>query len=123
MIADKLSGKASLEDMKAVFPNEASVGTAPSLKLSENTIPGIGYAPKAVGAVFGLEAGQITQPIKEDIGVVVAKLNSKTPAGEVADYTMYQNQLKANEQQRTAYMIMMAAEELAEVKDYRYKFF
>lgn len=93
------------------------------MKLSENTIPGIGYAPKAVGAVFGLEAGQITQPIKEDIGVVVAKLNSKTPAGEVADYTMYQNQLKANEQQRTAYMIMMAAEELAEVKDYRYKFF
>ncbi|GGF34784.1 SurA N-terminal domain-containing protein [Echinicola rosea] len=123
MIAEKLSGKGSLQDMKAVFPNEASIGTAPSLKLSENTIPGIGYAPKAVGAVFGLESGQITQPIKEDIGVVVAKLNSKTPAGEVADYTMYQNQLQANQQQRTAYMIMMAAEELAEVKDYRYKFF
>ncbi|QDH78672.1 peptidylprolyl isomerase [Echinicola soli] len=123
MIAEKLSGKESLQDMKAVFPNEASIGTAPSLKLSENTIPGIGYAPKAVGAVFGLETGEFTQPIKEDIGVIVAKLNSKTPAGEVADYTMYQNQLQANEQQRTAYMIMMAAEELAEVKDYRYKFF
>ncbi|AWW30514.1 peptidylprolyl isomerase [Echinicola strongylocentroti] len=123
IIKEKLSGKSTLEDMKAVFSNEASIGTAPSLKLSENTIPGVGFAPKAIGAVFGLENGQITAPIKEDIGVIVAKLNSKTPAGEVADYTMYQNQLQANGQQRTAYMIMMAAEELAEVKDYRYKFF
>lgn len=122
-IAKKLAGKSSLEEMKSVFPEYASIGTAPNLKLVDNTIPGIGYAPKAVGAIFGLKQGQVTQPIKEDIGVIVAKVNSITPAGEVADYTVYQNQITANEQQRTAYMIMMAAEELAEVKDFRYKFF
>ncbi|WP_200975377.1 peptidylprolyl isomerase [Echinicola sp. 20G] len=122
-ISEKLKGKESLEAMKEVFPEYASVGTAADLKLSDNTIPGVGYAPKAVGAVFGLKQGQVTQPIKEDIGVIVAKLNSITPAGEVADYSMYQNQLQASAQQRTTYMIMMAAQELANVKDFRYKFF
>ncbi|MBD8491111.1 SurA N-terminal domain-containing protein [Echinicola sp. CAU 1574] len=122
-ISEKLKGKESLEAMKEVFPEYASVGTTADLKLSDNTIPGVGYAPKAVGAVFGLKQGQVTQPIKEDIGVIVAKLNSITPAGEVADYSMYQNQLQASAQQRTTYMIMMAAQELANVKDFRYKFF
>jgi len=123
VIIDKLSGKESLAAMKEVFPEYASLGTAADLKLSDNTIPGIGYAPKAVGAIFGIKEGQVTAPIKEDIGIIVGKLNSLTPAGEVADYSLYQNQLQSNAQQRTTYMIMMAAEELAEVKDYRYKFF
>ncbi|GAB3650450.1 SurA N-terminal domain-containing protein [Echinicola sediminis] len=123
VIIDKLAGKESLSAMKEAFPEYASLGTAADLKLSDNTIPGIGYAPKAVGAIFGLQQGQITKPIQEDIGIVVGKLNGLTPASEVADYSMYQNQLKASAQQRATYMIMMAAEELSEVKDYRYKFF
>ncbi|WP_215226463.1 peptidylprolyl isomerase [Echinicola shivajiensis] len=123
VIIDKLAGKESLSAMQEVFPEFASLGTAADLNLMDNTIPGIGYAPKAVGAIFGLKEGGITKPIKEDIGVVVAKLNSKTPASEIADYSMYKNQLEASAKQRTTYMIMMAAQELADVKDYRYKFF
>jgi peptidyl-prolyl cis-trans isomerase D len=51
------------------------------------------------------------------------KLNSITPAAEIADYSGYQSQVTTNASQRTAYMIMMALEDLADVKDYRYKFF
>ncbi len=92
--------------------------------MSATVLPGVGFAPKAVGAIFGLKnSGEITKPIREDIGVVIAKLNTLTPAPEIADYTSYQRQATLNSSQRTAYMVMMALEDLAEVKDYRYNFF
>lgn len=123
IIKSKLADKATLEEMKAVYPDVASINEIPDLKLSASVIPGVGFAPKAIGAVFGVEQGEITQPIKEDVGVVVGKLNTLTPAAEIGDYSAYQRQLTQNASQRTNYQIMMALQELADVKDYRYKFF
>ncbi|UJP66382.1 SurA N-terminal domain-containing protein [Mongoliitalea daihaiensis] len=124
MIASKLAGKTSLEDMLAVFPDAGSLDNTPDLRLSSSVLPGVGFAPKAVGAAFGLKtSGEISKPIHEDVGVIVLKLNSLTPATEIADFTSFQRQLAQNASQRTAYMIMMALEDLANVKDYRYKFF
>lgn len=123
IIIEKLKGKITLAEMQAVYPNEASVNEIPDLKLSAAVIPGIGFAPRAIGSVFGLTNGQITMPIQEDIGVMVAKLNTLTPAAEIGDYTNYQGQLTQNASQRTTYQVMMALQELASVKDFRYKFF
>lgn len=123
LIKSKLADKATLEEMKAVYPDVASINEIPDLKLSASVIPGVGFASKAIGAVFGVEQGEITQPIKEDVGVIVGKLNTLTPAAEIGDYSAYQRQLTQNGSQRTNYQIMMALQELADVKDYRYKFF
>lgn len=123
-ISEKIKGMASLQEMKAAFDEAASLGNTSDLNLAASVLPGVGFAPKAIGAIFGLKnSGEMTKPIHEDVGVIVAKLNSITPAGEVADYSSYQNQITQNNSQRTAYMIMMALEDLAKVKDYRYKFF
>ena len=123
MIQEKIAGKATLEEMKAVYA-DASLNSLPDLRLSTSVLPGIGFAPKAIGSIFGLTtAGQMTQPVREDIGVVVGKLNSITPAAEIGDYTSYQAQISMGASQRMAYQIMMALQDLADVKDYRYKFF
>lgn len=107
MIQEKLAGKTTLEEMKAVFP-DASLNDVPGLRLSTSVIPGIGFAPKAIGSIFGLGAsGQITKPIQEDIGVVVGRLNSLTPASEIGDYTSYQAQLSQSASQRMTYQIMI----------------
>ncbi|SHM60676.1 peptidyl-prolyl cis-trans isomerase D [Cyclobacterium lianum] len=122
-IKGKIDGLETFEAIKEVFP-DATIGSTPDLRLNASTLPGVGFAPKAIGAIFGLEeSGEKTAPIQEDIGVIVAELNSKIPAPEIADYTRYQNEITNNASQRTSYMIMMAMEELAGVKDYRYKFF
>lgn len=124
MIKSKISGKTSLEEMKGLFADVASLDNTPDLRLSSSVIPGIGFAPKAVGAAFGLKnPGDISKPVHEDVGIIVVKLNALTPASEIADFTSFQRQLAMNASQRTAYMIMMALEDLANVKDYRYKFF
>lgn len=123
MIQQKLAGKTTLAQMKAIYP-EASLNEVPGLRLSDAVIPGIGFAPKAIGSIFGLKTkGQLTKPVQEDIGVVVALLNNLTPAAEIGDYTAYQAQLAQGASQRMTYQIMMALQELAKVKDYRYKYF
>ncbi|MCU0400967.1 MAG: SurA N-terminal domain-containing protein [Algoriphagus sp.] len=123
MIQEKIAGKNTLEEMKALFP-DASLNDVPGLRLSASVIPGIGFAPKAIGTLFGLKSsGQITKPVQEDIGVIVSKLNSLTPAAEIGDYTSYQAQLSQAASQRMTYQIMMALQELAKVKDYRYKYY
>lgn len=122
MIAEKLAGKTTLEDMKTVY-TDAAINEVPDLKLSASVIAGIGFAPKAIGSIFGLQAGQLSKPVQEDIGVIVGRLNNLTPAGEVGDYTAYQTQLSMAGSQRMAYTIMMALQDLADVKDYRYKYY
>src|SRR5690606_33867663 len=105
-IADKIKGMNSLEEMKNVFGDVASLGNTPDLKLSATVLPGVGYAPKAIGTIFGLiQAGAISKPRQEEIGVIVAKLNAITPAPEIGDYSRYQNQLTANSCQRASYMV------------------
>ena len=123
LIQEKLSAKATLEEMKGVF-TDAAINEVPSLRLSDAVLPGIGFAPKAIGTIFGLQgSGQLTKPVQEDIGVLVGRLNTLTPAVEIGDYTVYQSQLTQGAFQRMTYQIMMALQELAKVKDYRYKYF
>lgn len=123
MIAEKLAGKTTLEEMKAVF-TDAAINEIPDLKLNSSVIAGIGFAPKAIGSIFGLQSsGQITKPVQEDIGVVVGRLNNLTPAPEIGDYTSYQAQLTMAGAQRMTYTIMMALQDLADVKDFRYKYY
>ena len=123
LIQEKLSAKATLEEMKGVF-TDAAINEVPSLRLSYAVLPGIGFAPKAIGTIFGLQgSGQLTKPVQEDIGVLVGRLNTLTPAAEIGDYTVYQSQLTQGAFQRMTYQIMMALQELAKVKDYRYKYF
>jgi peptidyl-prolyl cis-trans isomerase D len=124
LIKQSLQGKTSLEEMQSVYPNESSLDNSADLRLSASVLPGVGFAPKAIGAAFGLKnPGDISKPVHEDVGIIVLKMNAITPASEVADYSGYQRQVTMNASQRTAYMIMMALEDLADVKDYRYKFF
>lgn len=123
LIAEKLAGKTTLEEMKAVFA-DASINDIPDLRLSTSVIPGVGFAPKAIGTIFGLQSsGQITKPVQEDIGVLVGRLNNLTPSTEIGDYTSYQAQLSQSGSQRMTYQIMMALQDLADVKDYRYKYY
>ncbi len=123
-IIEQLKTKTTLEEMQALFPDAASLNATPDLKLSSSVIPGIGFAPAAVGAIFGLQnSGDLTDPIYEDVGVIVAKLNSITPAGEIGDYSGFQRSLTQTGSQRTNFQVMMALQDLADVKDYRYKFF
>ncbi|WP_226389585.1 peptidylprolyl isomerase [Penaeicola halotolerans] len=123
MIIEKLKGKTTLTDMQAVFGNDANIYQNAAVSLGSNSLPSVGFAPAAIGKAFALEAGQISQPIKEEVGVVVVQVDQKTTAPEIGDYTVYKNQVEQKYTSRLPFLLNQALTDKAKVKDNRYKFF
>lgn len=116
-----LSG--SLDEMATAYGGDANVYTSSDLKLSSNTLPNVGFAPKAIGKAFAMKEGQVSDPVITDNGVVVIELQSLTPAPEIADYASYKEQVQQQQGSRTSFNITEAVEENANIEDKRYKFY
>ncbi len=116
-----LSG--SLDEMATAYGGDATVYTSSDLKLSSNTLPNVGFAPKAVGKAFAMKESQVSDPVITDNGVVVIELQSLTPAPEIADYATYKEQVQQQQASRTSFNITEAVEENANIEDKRYKFY
>ena len=123
-IAQKLSElSGSLDEMATAYGDDANVYTSNDLKLSSNTLPNVGFAPKAIGKAFAMKEGQVSDPVITDNGVVVIELQSLTPAPEIADYASYKEQVHQQQGSRTSFNITEAVEENADIEDKRYKFY
>ncbi|GAA0891537.1 SurA N-terminal domain-containing protein [Fulvivirga kasyanovii] len=123
-IINKLNGlSGSLEEMASKYGADANVYSSSDLKLNVNSLPNVGYDPKAVGRAFSLEKGQKTEPFASENGVLIIEMQNKTNAPEVADYSAYKNQLQQNVKNRTSFGITEAIKEYAQIEDQRYKFY
>ena len=124
LIIDQLNGLDGDLDQKAsAYGQDASVFNTSDLKLSSNSIPNVGFAPEAVGRAFALEVGQRTPALKSENGILMMELISKTPAAEIADYSLYKQQLTQQVESRTSFGISNAIKEDADIDDRRYKFY
>lgn len=123
-IINKLKGlSGSLEEIAAAYGEDANVYTSSDLKLSSNSLPNVGYDPKAIGKAFSLESGEKTQPFASENGVLIIEMQNKTAAPEIADYSAYKNQVQQTLQNRISFSITEAIKEHAEIEDERYKFY
>lgn len=124
IIVDKLQGlSGSLDEVASAYGDDANVYSTSDLKLNSNSLPNVGFAPKAVGTAFGLDAGQTSAPILAENGVVIMKTNTITEAGEIADYSAYKSRLQQAADNRVSFEISSAIKEFADIKDTRYKFY
>lgn len=124
MIIEQLTAKSgTLDEIAEEMGEDASVINMNDLKLSSNSLTGVGTAPVAVGNAFAVNEGERTEPVKTDNGVVVLELITKTDAPEQTDYSTYQNQLSQRRQSRIAFSLAEAVKEFADIEDERYKFF
>lgn len=113
----------TIDEIAAEYGSDTRVYESLDMKLSSNSIPNIGFAPIAVGTIFSLQEGEISEPIRENDGVVIIQLNSFIESPEIADYTSYQNQLEQRRSSRTSYLTAEAIKEYSGIIDERYKFF
>ncbi len=117
-----LSG--TLQDMVSGFGPTAKFYTTAGLKLNTNSLPNVGTAPEAVGAVFSLaNAGDRTTVIGVEFGVVVAELKAKSEAAEIADYTAYENMVIQRMTTQSNALLIRSIRDRAKVTDERYKFY
>ncbi len=124
IIVEKLSSaKGTLEEVANAFGNDANVYSSSDLKLSSNSLPTVGFDPKAVGAAFFLENGKRSAPIAGENGVIIVEMQNKTVAPAVNDYTVYKNQLEQSNSNRNSVGIAEAIKENSNIVDRRYKFY
>jgi peptidyl-prolyl cis-trans isomerase D len=122
LIAEKLNGQGSLEELAKAFGNDASIYTSSDLKLSSNSLQGAGFDPQAVGLVFSLDNGKRSKPFAGENGVLVIEMQNKTVAPAIADYAIYKAQLEQSARSRS-FNIAEAIKEKAGIVDKRYKFY
>lgn len=138
-IKSKLSSlvNQTFEEIVDKYGDGASTEEA-TIRLSSNSISGVGLAPEAVGVAFSLEEGEATRVVETNGGVVVMKMISKTMAQEVEDYNTYLQQFvtqRASQKMTvtdfplTYFSVLVsrdldnAIKELSGLEDKRYKFF
>ncbi len=124
IIIDKLKNtEGDLDAMATVYGADANIYNTSDLKLNGNSIPNVGFAPEAVGKAFALESGERSKPFASDNGVLVLEMISITPAPQIADYSLYKQQLTQQYENRMGFNIANAVKEYADIEDRRYKFF
>lgn len=111
-----------LEDIASQF--EVSVQTASAVNMANPLIPGAGKEPKVVGVAFGLNEGEVSQPIIGNKGVYVVKLNNRNEAPALASYknkAMKQTQERIQKLQNPDNDVVKALIDSKEIEDKRAK--
>ena len=96
--------------------------TASLLSFSSNSIPG-GFEPNVVGAFYGTEQGQVSNPVVGNSGVYVVSTEAIKESAAPKDYTALKKQLESQLQPRANTEVYSALKELAEIEDNRSKFY
>jgi peptidyl-prolyl cis-trans isomerase D len=124
LIIEKLNGiEGTLDEVANAFGTDANVYSSSDLKLNSNSLPSVGFDPRAVGIVFSLDNGQRSKPIAGENGVVIVELQNKTIAPSMGDYSTFKSQLDQRLQNSNTTGIAEAIKEDADIEDKRYKFY
>ncbi|HHP7242187.1 MAG TPA: SurA N-terminal domain-containing protein [Cyclobacteriaceae bacterium] len=113
----------NLEQIADEYGEDANVYTANNLKMNENNIKEVGFAPEAVGAAFALEEVKRTAPLDVENGVIIIELIQINNPAELNDYSTYKEQIARNRSGRINYNLNQAIIDFADIEDKRYKFF
>lgn len=123
-LIDKLNGMTgSIEEVAEAYGTNAKVYNMDGLKLSSNSLTGVGIAPEAIGLAFSMENGEKTTPFEITNGVVILEMVNKIQPGDISDYDAYRSQIVQKRQSRAAFNIDKTVKELAGIVDERYRFF
>lgn len=123
-ITQKLKGlSGSLDEIAKAYGQDANVYSTSDLKFSSNTLPNVGSAPEAIGRAFAQKAGEVSEPVTGENGVVMIQTEAITQAPEIADYSSYKEQIRQQQRQQSAFNIAEAIQDFSDIEDQRYKFY
>lgn len=117
----KMQGQTDLDALAQQFGT--SVQNANNLSLDENSLPGGYNDPAVVGAFFALPDGAVSPPIKGDMAVYVAHMNTLHLAGEMPEGAEDVQALVTRVRNRSNTGLYNALKEMVGVTDDRARFF
>lgn len=114
----------NLDDAAKKAGNNIVANTVQDINFMNGSLGSYGFEPEAVGVAFGLKKGQTSKAIKGNMGVYLLQATTDVPVvSEIADYSMYKNQLMQQNNAKNENSINEAIKSKANITDSRYKFF
>ncbi|WGK65371.1 peptidylprolyl isomerase [Croceiramulus getboli] len=122
--AELIKAKANGSTLDAIASSvDQSVKTAGAINMKNPTISGAGTEPRVVGRAFGLEEGQVSEPIQGDRGVYWVKVTRIADAPALENYASFAGQLTAADRAGVNTQVLQALKEAAEIEDNRSTFY
>ena len=122
--AAQIKAKISGGTLDAIAQSQGqTVKTSGALNMNSPNIAGAGDEPKVVGVAFGLNEGDISEPIEGERGVYVIKVTKKTEAPTLENYGTYAAQQAQKARAAVNTKVVAALKEAADIEDYRGTFY
>ncbi len=116
------AGKVS--EIADAYGQGAKTGSSTDLTFAGFYIQEIGFSPELMGKIFTVPSNTTSKPLyDEDNGVIIVEMQQLDEALEVAEYTLYKNQIENREKSSTSFKVYKAIENLAGVENELYKFY
>ncbi len=120
-INEVITGKSNLGEIAQILNTE--VKQADNIRFSSFSIPDAGIEPKVIAAASSIKKNIISDPIIGNNGVYVITVNLIEAPSEDINIEFQKNNLKRQYQTRANYEAYETLKELADIKDYRSKFY
>ncbi|MGB0870672.1 MAG: peptidylprolyl isomerase [Flavobacteriales bacterium] len=117
----QLNGVSSVQDAASKLGVEVKAFSGVSL--AGNSIEGVGYEPIVVGAIMGLSANSVSNPIAGASGIAVASVTAVTEPAASNDYTAIKSQIENGFLPSVNYDLISALREKADINDLRADFY
>jgi parvulin-like peptidyl-prolyl isomerase len=120
LIREQIVG-ATLDEIAA--NSGQTVKTAVALNMKTPTLSGAGREPKVIGAAFGLDEGELSQPIDGNFGVYVIVPTKVSPADPQPGYQAAANRLTTTRVNNVNSNLYNALKDASEIEDNRATFY
>jgi len=122
--AAQIKGNITGTTLDAIAQNQGqTVKTSGALNMNSPNIAGAGDEPKVVGVAFGLNEGDVSEPIEGERGVYVIKVTKKTEAPVLENYGTYAAQQAQKARNGVTTKVIEALKAAADIEDYRGTFY
>ncbi len=123
LIAELKKDVAAKSDLFAIAGKYGvEVDTLTGISFASFSLPGLGIEPNVNAVAANIEINKISDPIKGNNGIYILKVYNATKAPEKTDFSAEQLGVMRN-QASQVYKIFEAVEKMAEISDYRAKYF
>lgn len=120
IIRAQISG-ATLEEIAT--NSGQTVKSAVALNMKTPTLSGAGREPKVIGAAFGLDEGEISQPVEGNLGVYIVLTSKITTADPQPGYQAAANRVGATKVNNVNTVLYNALKDASDIEDNRATFY
>ncbi len=121
---EMLKAKMASMDMQAIASQyDVPVDTARNVTFSQAFVQNLGAEPKVIATAFGLDQGQVSEPIVGQSGVFKVVMTKKPALAAPTNLPQVRQRMAANIRSQVNSNLIKAMREGATVEDYRSKFY